>query len=90
MHFFDWQMYAFVLLGLVFPYQAKRLAWGTPPILCGVRCKTFTESINESIIKWLDPNINISRQKQVMLKVMHHATTLLTLFGISGPYFPLL
>jgi len=23
-------MHAFVVLGLVFPYQAKRLAWGTP------------------------------------------------------------
>jgi len=28
---FDWWMYAFVMLGLVFPYQAKRLAWGTSP-----------------------------------------------------------
>jgi len=24
-------MCAFVVLGLVFPYQAKRLAWGTSP-----------------------------------------------------------
>jgi len=28
-HFFDWWMCAFVMLGLVFPYQPKRLAWGT-------------------------------------------------------------
>jgi len=24
-------MHAFVVVGLVFPYQAKRLAWGTSP-----------------------------------------------------------
>ena len=28
---FDWRMSAFVVLGFVFPYQAKRLAWGTSP-----------------------------------------------------------
>jgi len=31
-------MCAFVLLGLVFPHQAKRLAWGMSPkwpIMCG-------------------------------------------------------
>jgi len=28
---FDWWMCAFVVLGLVFPYQAKRLVWGTSP-----------------------------------------------------------
>jgi len=36
-------MCAFVVLGLVFPYQAKRLAWGTSakwPIFCRVGCKT--------------------------------------------------
>jgi len=41
-------MCAFVVLGLVFPYQAKRLAWGTSPkwpILCRVGCKTTTQSI---------------------------------------------
>jgi len=38
-------MCAFVVLGLVFPYQAKRLAWGAYPkwpILCRVRRKTTT------------------------------------------------
>jgi len=42
-------MCAFVVLGLVFPYQAKRLAWGTSPkwpILYQVGCKTTTQSIN--------------------------------------------
>jgi len=39
---------AFVVLGLVFPYQVERLAWGTSPklpILCRVGCKTLTQSI---------------------------------------------
>ena len=43
-------MCAFVVLGLVFPYQAKRLAWGASlkwPILCWVGIKTFTQSINQ-------------------------------------------
>jgi len=43
-------MCAFVVLGLVFPYQAKTLAWGTStkwPILCRVGCKTLTRSINQ-------------------------------------------
>jgi len=41
-------MCAFVVLGLVFPYQARRLAWRTSPkwpILCRVGCKTTTQSI---------------------------------------------
>jgi len=40
-------MHAFVTLGFVFPYQAKRLALGTSPkwpILCWVGCKTRTQS----------------------------------------------
>jgi len=40
-------MRAFVVLGLVFPYQAKRLAWGASPkcpILCQVERKTLTQS----------------------------------------------
>jgi len=44
---FDWWMCAFVVLGLLFPYQAWRLAWGTCPkwpILCRVGCKTTTQS----------------------------------------------
>jgi len=39
-------MCAFVVLGLVFPYQAKRLAWGTSlkwRILCQVGRKTLTQ-----------------------------------------------
>jgi len=45
-------MRAFVVLGLVFPYQAKRLAWRTSPkwpILCQVGCKTLTRSINQKV-----------------------------------------
>jgi len=41
-------MRALVVLGLVFPYQAKRLAWGASPkwrILCCVGRKTLTQSI---------------------------------------------
>jgi len=41
-------MHAFVVLGFVFPYQAKRLAWGTClkwPILWRVGCKTLTRSV---------------------------------------------
>jgi len=40
-------MCAFVMLVLVFPYQTKRLAWGTSqkwPILCWMGCKTTTLS----------------------------------------------
>jgi len=40
-------MCAFVVLGLLFPYQARRLAWGTSlklPVLCRVGCKTTTQS----------------------------------------------
>jgi len=43
-------MCAFVVLGFVFPYQAKRLAWGTSlkwPILCWVERKTTTQSNND-------------------------------------------
>ena len=52
-HFFCWWMYAFLALGLVFPYQAKRLAWGTSPkwpVLCWVGCKTTTQSMLQ--IRW--------------------------------------
>jgi len=45
---FDWWMCAFVLLGLVFAYQANRLAWETSPklpVLCRVGYKTTTQSI---------------------------------------------
>jgi len=45
----EW-MCAFVLLGLVFPYQGKRMAWGTSrkwSILRRAECKTTTESINQ-------------------------------------------
>ena len=35
-HFFYWWMCAFVVLGLVFPYEAKRLSWGTSP-----KCAVF-------------------------------------------------
>jgi len=44
---FDRWMHAFVVLGLVFPYQAKRLAWGMSlkwPILCRVGHKTQSVS----------------------------------------------
>jgi len=43
-------MHAFVVLGIVFPYQVKRSACGTSPkwpILCRVRRKTFTQSLNQ-------------------------------------------
>jgi len=42
-------MSAFVVLGLFFPYQAKRLAWGMSPkwpILCWAECKTAIQSIS--------------------------------------------
>jgi len=41
-------MHAFVVLDFVFPYQAKRLAWGTSPkgpILCQVGRKSASQSI---------------------------------------------
>jgi len=44
-------MLAFVVLGFVFPYQAKKLAWGTSPkwhILCWVGCETLYQSINQN------------------------------------------
>jgi len=44
-------MCASVVLGLVFPYQAKRLSWRTFPkwpILCWVGRKTTTQSISIS------------------------------------------
>jgi len=50
--FFWWWMCAYVVLGFVFPYQAKLLACRTSPkwpILCRVGCKTTTQSINQSI-----------------------------------------
>jgi len=37
-------MYGFIVLGLVFPYQAKILAWGTSPkwyVFCHVGHKTL-------------------------------------------------
>jgi len=40
----------FVVLGFVFPYQAKRLAWLTSPtlpILCRMGRKTLIQSINQ-------------------------------------------
>ena len=43
-------MWCFVVLGLVFPYQAKRLAWGTSRnslILCRVGRETLTHSVNQ-------------------------------------------
>ena len=46
--FFDLWMCAFVVLGLVFPYQAKRLAWGMSPkwpILCQVERKILISHI---------------------------------------------
>ena len=45
-------MCAFVVLGTVFPYQAKRLAWGTSPkwpVLCRVRRKNHNW-INQSML----------------------------------------
>jgi len=50
-------MCAFVVLGFVFPYQAKRLAWGTSPkwpILCRVDRKTTTQSVNAGCGQCLD------------------------------------
>jgi len=44
-------MRAFNVFGLVFPFQAKRLVWGTSlkwPILCGVAHKTTSQSTEES------------------------------------------
>jgi len=46
----------FVVLGLVFPYEAKRLAWRRWPILCGVVRKTL---INQSI-EWERNNFGIA------------------------------
>jgi len=46
-------MCAFVVLGFVFPFQAKRLAWGTYPkwpIFCRVGHKTTTQSINICVL----------------------------------------
>jgi len=47
--YFDWWMCAYVVLGLVFPYQAKRLAWGTSVkwlILCGLGHKFIILTVN--------------------------------------------
>ena len=44
-------MCACVVLGLVFPCQAKWLAWGKPPkwpIMCGVERKTLTQAVRVS------------------------------------------
>jgi len=52
-----WWMCSCVVLGLVVPYQAKRLAWGTSPkwpILCWLGRKTTTQSILKSNF-WPEP-----------------------------------
>ena len=60
---FDWWLCAFVVLGLVFPHQAKRFDWETSPkwpILCQVWCKILTQStryktnitLNEKQVNW--------------------------------------
>jgi len=49
-------MCAFVVLGLFFPYQAKRLAWGTSPkwpILCHVGHKTSASNQPVGEFAWL-------------------------------------
>jgi len=46
-------MHAFVVLGFVFPYQAKRLAWRTYPklpILCQMGRQTVTQSISFFVV----------------------------------------
>jgi len=46
-------MCALVVLGLVFPYEASLLAWGTSlkcPLLCRVRRKITTKSISLYIV----------------------------------------
>jgi len=46
-------MCAFAVLGLVFPYQAKRLAWGTSPkwpVWCWVGRETTTQSISQACL----------------------------------------
>jgi len=43
-------MRAFVVLGLVFSYQAKRLAWGTSPKWPILRHKTTTKSIKAGLV----------------------------------------
>ena len=56
--FFDSWICGFVALGLVFPCQATRLAWGTSlkwPILCRVGRKTTTQSINQSVSTYFRP-----------------------------------
>jgi len=56
-HFF-WMMNAFIVLGLVFPYKAKRLAWETSPkwpVLCWVGHNTLNQSTNQlriSVTLW--------------------------------------
>ena len=46
---FEWWVRAFLVLGLVLPHQAKRLAGGTSPkwpVLCRVGHKTLTQALN--------------------------------------------
>ena len=48
-------MRAFVVLGLIFPYQAKRLACGTYPklpVLCCVGRKSFNSTNQSMLIVW--------------------------------------
>jgi len=57
-------MCAFVVLGLVFPYQTKRLAWETSlkwHILCWVECKTLTQSVLKVLFwnKWRKKTMSI-------------------------------
>ena len=68
-------MRAFVVLGFVFLYQAKRLAWGTSskwPILCWVGLKTLTQSTNwysllmsqhSALRYWLADNLKLLLSK---------------------------
>jgi len=41
------------VLGLIFLYQEKRLAWKISPVLCPVGRKTTTQSINLSWMQLL-------------------------------------
>ena len=60
---FDWWMCAFVVLCLVFPYQAKILAWGTYPkwpVLYRVGHKSTTQSINQfwNVLEFTSGQVN--------------------------------
>ena len=49
---FDWRVCAFVVLGFVFPYQAKRLGWERPQnelLLYRARRKTTTQLISHHL-----------------------------------------